>query len=63
MPETEETETETETQESKEQDEALDAIIKYRNTYLEIDKKFKTEIDANIEAARRGCGVCRWLKT
>lgn len=46
-----------------EQDEALDAIINYRNTYLEIDKKFKTEIDENIARARRACGLCRWLKT
>ncbi len=48
---------------NSEQDEALDEIIKYRNTYLEIDKKFKKEIDDNIVAARRGCGICRWLKT
>ncbi len=46
-----------------EQDDALDAIIKYRNTYLDIDKKFKGEIDANIAAARRRCDPCRWLKT
>jgi hypothetical protein len=46
-----------------EQDESLDTIIKYRNTYLEIDKKFRDEIDANIVVARRRCDPCRWLKT
>lgn len=46
-----------------EQDAALDEIIKYRNTYLEIDGAFKSEIDANVAAARRTCGLCRWLKT
>jgi hypothetical protein len=46
-----------------EQDVALDAIIMYRNTYLDIDKKFRKEIDDNIVVARRRCGVCRWLKT
>lgn len=46
-----------------EQDAALDEIIKYRNTYLEIDKTFKDEIDDNIVAGRRACGLCRWLKT
>lgn len=46
-----------------EQDAALDEIIKYRNTYLEIDTSFKKEMEANVAAARRGCGLCRWLKT
>jgi len=46
-----------------EQDEALDAIIKYRNKYLEIDKTFRAEIEANVAASRKGCGLCRWLKT
>ncbi len=46
-----------------EQDTALDEIIKYRNTYLEIDSKFKGEIEANVARAQRGCGLCRWLKT
>lgn len=46
-----------------EQDAALDEIIKYRNTYLDIDGTFKNEIDANVAASRRQCGLCRWLKT
>jgi hypothetical protein len=46
-----------------EQDEALDAIIKYRDKYLDIDNTFKAEIDKNIAAARLSCGLCRWLKT
>lgn len=46
-----------------EQDVALDEIIKYRNTYLDIDSKFRAEMDANVAAARRACGLCRWLKT
>ncbi len=46
-----------------EQDDALDTIINYRNKYLDIDKMFRTEVDANIQVSRRGCGLCRWLKT
>ena len=46
-----------------EQDAALDAIIKYRNKYLDIDASFKKEMEANVEASRRSCGLCRWLKT
>jgi hypothetical protein len=46
-----------------EQDTALDAIINYRNTYLDIDKAFRKEIDDNIALVRRRCGLCRWLKT
>ena len=46
-----------------EQDATLDEIIKYRNTYLDIDGKFKKEMEANVDAARRACGLCRWLKT
>ena len=46
-----------------EQDSALDEIIKYRNKYLDIDKTFRDEMERNVAASRRGCGVCRWLKT
>jgi hypothetical protein len=48
----------------KEQNVALEEIIGYRNTYLEIDDKFNTEIDNNRKKAqaRRGC-CCTWLKT
>jgi hypothetical protein len=46
-----------------EQDVALDSIINYRNTYLDIDKTFRKEIDDEVAASRRRCGVCRWLKT
>ena len=46
-----------------EQDTALDAIISYRDKYLEIDKTFRKEVDDNIAVARRRCGLCRWLKT
>jgi hypothetical protein len=46
-----------------EQDVSLDEIIRYRNTYLEIDSKFKGEIETNVASSRRSCGLCRWLKT
>lgn len=46
-----------------EQDLSLDDIIRYRNTYLEIDRNFKDEMDTNVASARRACGLCRWLKT
>jgi hypothetical protein len=46
-----------------EQDTALDAIISYRDKYLDIDKTFRKEIDDNITVARARCGLCRWLKT
>ena len=48
----------------KEQNAALEEIIGYRNTYLEIDDKFNKEIETNRKKAqaRRGC-CCTWLKT
>lgn len=48
----------------KEQNEALEKIIGYRNTYLDIDDKFNKEIEDNrIKARSRRCRCCTWLKT
>ena len=48
----------------KEQNTALEEIIGYRNTYLEIDDKFNTEIDDNRKRAQaRRCRCFTWLKT
>ena len=47
-----------------EQNIALEGIIAYRNTYLEIDDKFNTEIDDNRKRAQARRGrCCTWLKT
>lgn len=48
----------------KEQNVALEEIIGYRNTYLEIDDRFNKEIDDNRkQAQRRRLSCCVWLKT
>jgi len=42
---------------------AFEKLIRYREHYMEIDEKFKTEIDRNItrtEKERLNC--CQWLK-
>ncbi len=46
------------------QNECFQAIIDYRDKYLNIDKKFKEEVQADIDSARnKYCGCCRWLRT
>jgi hypothetical protein len=47
-----------------EQNRCFQAIIDYRDKYLNIDKKFKDEVQADIDSARnKYCGCCRWLRT
>jgi hypothetical protein len=46
------------------QNECFQEIIDYRDKYLNIDKKFKDEVQADIDSARnKWCGCCRWLRT
>ena len=46
------------------QNECFQAIIDYRDKYLNIDKKFKDEVQADIDSARNKWGeCCRWLRT
>lgn len=47
----------------KEQQDILEKIIKFRETYLNIDEKFKKEIDDNIANMRKSVRCCIWLKT
>jgi hypothetical protein len=47
----------------KEQNSLINAIIKLRNEYADIDKKFDTEIKEQIRSAKRSVGCLYWLKT
>jgi hypothetical protein len=58
-----ELETQLELKREKE-NEALTEIIKYRNSYAEIDEILRREIDENLYKKRRAiCNLCMWLKT
>jgi len=47
-----------------EQNACFQKIIDFRDTYLNIDKKFTDEVDKDIASARnKWCGCCRWLRT
>jgi hypothetical protein len=47
-----------------EQNACFQEIIDFRDTYLNIDKKFTDEVDKDIASARnKWCGCCRWLRT
>ena len=47
-----------------EQSACFKEIIDFRDTYLNIDKKFTDEVDKDIASARnKWCGCCRWLRT
>lgn len=46
------------------QNKCFQEIIDFRDKYLNIDKKFKDEVQADIDSARnKWCGCCRWLRT
>jgi len=47
----------------KQQNFAIEAIIEFRDEYLEIDKQFNDEIDMQIYLSRSNFDVCWWLKT
>lgn len=48
---------------SKKQKKAFDAIIKFRERYIDIDDCFKTEIEENIVAYKNQWTCFTWLKT
>lgn len=47
----------------KQQNEALEEIIHFRDSYLEIDNRFNKEIDAYIKKRNAKCNIFHWLKT
>ena len=47
----------------KQQNEALEEIIHFRDRYLEIDTRFNSEIETYINETKKKCNIFHWLKT